>query len=360
MGLRFRKSIKIAPGLKINLNKKSISATVGTKGAHYTVNSNGKRTASVGIPGTGIYYTKSSGDQKSQTTANNDAGSSYSYSQSGGLEPNNNRDNKKWYQKTGWIIAWLILFFPVGLFLMWKYADWKKPVKGIISALFAFIIIGAALSPKQSLESAKLSADTSKAYDIKQEVQIKSTLTPSDYTVPDTAYKTSGGKMKISDGKIYFSADKAGTYEIWLDYEGIKSNKVGIKIEDKKAIAKKKAEEEAKRKAEEEAKKKAEEEARKKAEEEADKKAEEERIAAEKAAAEQAEQERIAAEQAAAEESRIANEQQAQSTEETVYWVSEGEVYHSSQNCRTLKRSSNIQSGTISESGKSRPCKVCH
>lgn len=30
MGLRFRKSIKIAPGVKINFNKKSISATVGT------------------------------------------------------------------------------------------------------------------------------------------------------------------------------------------------------------------------------------------------------------------------------------------------------------------------------------------
>ena len=328
MGLRFRKSIKIAPGLKVNLNKNSISATVGTKGAHYTVNSNGKRTASVGIPGTGIYYTKSSSDQKSQTATNNDAGNSYNYLQSGGLEPNNNRDNKKWYQKTGWIIAWLILFFPVGLFLMWKYADWKKPVKGIVSALFAFIIIGAALSPSQTLEDAKLSADTSKAYDIKQEVQIKSTLTPSDYAVPDNAYKMSGGKMKISDGKIYFSADEAGTYEIWLDYEGIKSNKIGIKIEDKKAIAKKKAEEE--------------------------------RIAAEKAAAEQADQERMAAEQAAAEESRIENEQQAQSTEGTVYWVSEGEVYHSSQNCRTLKHSSNIQSGTISESGKSRPCKVCH
>ena len=47
MGLRFRKSIKIAPGVKINFNKKSISATVGTRGAHYTVNSKGKRTASV-------------------------------------------------------------------------------------------------------------------------------------------------------------------------------------------------------------------------------------------------------------------------------------------------------------------------
>lgn len=60
MGLRFRKSIKIAPGIKINLNKDSVSTTVGTKGAHYTVNSKGKRTASVGIPGSGVSYTKTS------------------------------------------------------------------------------------------------------------------------------------------------------------------------------------------------------------------------------------------------------------------------------------------------------------
>lgn len=60
MGLRFRKSIKIAPGLKLNLNKKSVSVTAGTKGAHYTVSSTGKKTASVGIPGTGISYTETS------------------------------------------------------------------------------------------------------------------------------------------------------------------------------------------------------------------------------------------------------------------------------------------------------------
>lgn len=46
--------------------------------------------------------------------------------------------------------------------------------------------------------------------------------------------------------------------------------------------------------------------------------------------------------------------------EETVYWVSNGEVYHSTSDCSTLKRSKNIHSGTISQSGKSRPCKVCH
>jgi hypothetical protein len=56
MGLRFRKSFKIAPGVKLNVNKKSVGMTFGGKGAHYTVNSSGRRTTSIGVPGTGMYY----------------------------------------------------------------------------------------------------------------------------------------------------------------------------------------------------------------------------------------------------------------------------------------------------------------
>lgn len=67
MGLRFRKSIKLAPGVKLNLNKKSTGITVGGKGAHYTINSNGKKTASVGIPGTGISYSTSTGGGTSKS-----------------------------------------------------------------------------------------------------------------------------------------------------------------------------------------------------------------------------------------------------------------------------------------------------
>lgn len=52
--LRIRKSIKIAPGVKLNLNKKSASLSVGPKGAHYTVSSNGSRTKTVGLPGSGV------------------------------------------------------------------------------------------------------------------------------------------------------------------------------------------------------------------------------------------------------------------------------------------------------------------
>lgn len=61
MGLRYRKSIKIAPGIKLNINKNSIGLTAGVRGAHYTINSKGKRTATVGIPGTGLSYTSSTG-----------------------------------------------------------------------------------------------------------------------------------------------------------------------------------------------------------------------------------------------------------------------------------------------------------
>lgn len=65
MGLRFRKSFKVAPGVKVNLNKKSTSVTFGGKGVHKTYSSSGKKTTSVDIPGTGAYYTTSSGGRSS-------------------------------------------------------------------------------------------------------------------------------------------------------------------------------------------------------------------------------------------------------------------------------------------------------
>lgn len=57
MGLCFRKSISIFPGLKLNLSKSGVSITGGVKGLHKTVNlGTGKTTTTVGVPGTGVYY----------------------------------------------------------------------------------------------------------------------------------------------------------------------------------------------------------------------------------------------------------------------------------------------------------------
>ncbi|MBQ9610616.1 MAG: DUF4236 domain-containing protein [Lachnospiraceae bacterium] len=77
MGLRFRKSISVAPGVKVNVNKKSASVTVGKKGAHYTMSTSGKQTASVGLPGTGLSYSKSfGGKKKSNKSSSSKKGSS--------------------------------------------------------------------------------------------------------------------------------------------------------------------------------------------------------------------------------------------------------------------------------------------
>ena len=60
MGFKFRKSIKILPGIKLNVGKKGVGIGAGVKGARVSVNSSGRVTKSVGIPGTGISYVESS------------------------------------------------------------------------------------------------------------------------------------------------------------------------------------------------------------------------------------------------------------------------------------------------------------
>lgn len=58
MGFRFRKSIKLFPGFKINLTHKGISsASIGKSGASLNIGKKGMRT-SVCIPGTGLSYSK--------------------------------------------------------------------------------------------------------------------------------------------------------------------------------------------------------------------------------------------------------------------------------------------------------------
>ena len=53
MALRFRKSFKIAPGIRLNVSKSGLGMSAGVRGARVGINSRGTYT-SVGIPGTGI------------------------------------------------------------------------------------------------------------------------------------------------------------------------------------------------------------------------------------------------------------------------------------------------------------------
>ena len=55
MGFRFRKSVKIAPGIKVNLSKSGASVSLGRKGITTNVSQRGIRNT-YSIPGTGISY----------------------------------------------------------------------------------------------------------------------------------------------------------------------------------------------------------------------------------------------------------------------------------------------------------------
>lgn len=71
MGLRFRKSFKVAPGVRVNVGKKSVGVSVGGKGFRKSVNTSGRVTTSIGIPGTGLSYvdTKSMNSKKNKSSS---------------------------------------------------------------------------------------------------------------------------------------------------------------------------------------------------------------------------------------------------------------------------------------------------
>lgn len=62
MSFRMRKSIKVAPGVRLNVSKTGVGGSVGGRGARYSVHSSGRRTVTAGsgvVPG--AYYQKSVG-----------------------------------------------------------------------------------------------------------------------------------------------------------------------------------------------------------------------------------------------------------------------------------------------------------
>lgn len=64
MGLNFRKSISLGHGMKINLSKSGPSFSFGRTGMRQTISATGRSTTTVGIPGTGVYYTKQTNVKK--------------------------------------------------------------------------------------------------------------------------------------------------------------------------------------------------------------------------------------------------------------------------------------------------------
>lgn len=275
-------------------------------------------------------------------------------------------------------------FFITNIYMIIQAVKKKFRKKLLLPPLICFIlfIIGASLMPsstKVAIKTIQISLENQETeYDINQTIPVSISVEPSDADISDLTYISSAGKsdtFTFTDNKIE-TGTAEGSYEIYVKCGDIESNKLSITVVDVAArkAAQEQAELETQKQAEleaqEEAQKQAELEAQQKAQEEAQKQAELE--AQQKAQEEAQKQAELEAQQQAQEEAAAAQTQQntttyssdtsdsQQNTSGTVYWTPNGEVYHSTKDCPSLGRSKTILSGSISESGKSRPCKNCY
>lgn len=280
MGLRFRKSVKVAPGVKVNLNKKSSSVTFGTKGVHHTVSSSGKKTTSVGVPGTGLNYVSTSSGKQRKSKNSHSKAESYA-----DREESSNTLPKK------------ILSCFTCLLL------------GVLCVFLLFIALALIVGSSSELTGIDV-VWTATEYSINESTEVVISPVPDSADIDSlTLSENSIASLEYKDGKAIVTFNAAGSEELYFIADNdINSTPQLINVLNQDANA-----------------------------DEAAAQTEAERIAAEQAA--QAEAERIAAEQAAqAEAERIAAEQAAsqaqQQSQERMVWVSAtGSKYHRKPDC---------------------------
>ena len=154
MGLRFRKSVKICKGVKLNFGKTGASLTVGTKGLHHTVHTSGRKTTSVGIPGTGVSYVSTSGGGKRHSSQCETNASNI------GNTARPQKKRKTWL----WVLGWLFIF-PIPLtILILRNQKMNKVVKCAIIALawILYLIIALSCSSKDSATATQNSESAAK------------------------------------------------------------------------------------------------------------------------------------------------------------------------------------------------------
>lgn len=104
-------------------------------------------------------------------------------------------EKKKWYKSTWFTILTLIFIFPLGLFLMWKYMDWKRWVKILITVLIVIIAIA-------NLTNSAENEDEQKDDDKKQEHKQTDEKNKKEKNVKKKDVEKTGEKLEKSNVKI--------------------------------------------------------------------------------------------------------------------------------------------------------------
>lgn len=331
MGFRFRKSFKIAPGVRVNVGKKSVGISAGVKGARVSVNSKGRKTTTVGLPGTGLSYSKTEkiGGSKTKAASTSASDEPLDTITRPDLPPAQPQEEKKKNGCCGCLTYLVALAIVLALFNSCGGGD-KLDKQGSTADSSPTTTTSDA-QPEQMITSLTLDGEAPTEINVGDSYTLTYTIAPSDFLIDDSvAYATTSDNnvlsvtaeccVKPARVEVTLTGKAAGTANYTVRAADSDVQQTGqVTVHDRAAEAKAKAEQEA----------------------------------AEKAAAEKAAQEQAAAEAAAAQQA--AQEQAAAQQSETVYITPSGKRWHRSASCA----GKNARAVTMDQVGSRTPCQKC-
>lgn len=229
MGLRFRKSIKVGPA-RINLSKSGVGYSVGTKGFRVTKTAKGTVRTTASIPGTGISHVTETSSKKKNKSSDPNIPNNTNNSN----DPKNPKDRNGLF--IGLTIFFLFVFPPLGIFLLWKKTSWSKKVKTILTVVFVLYFI-----PYVNGVSGGLSDETIKEIQIadvgeletNEKNEVSYTITPSDLDLKNATLNAENADIAsfvLEGDTLYIETKSAGTTSLWLEKDGVESNKITVSV----------------------------------------------------------------------------------------------------------------------------------
>lgn len=321
MGFRFRKSFKIAPGVRVNVGKKSVGISAGVKGARVSVNSSGRKTTTVGLPGTGLSYSKTEKIGGSKTSIRSSS-SNNAQPIRPDLQPAQPQEEKKKKGCCGCAVYAFIALLIIGALgsCIGGTDDKDKQTDTANDGTQAAVIT-----------QLTQTSDAVTEIDLGSSQTLTYTVDPSDFAMTaDAVYATTSDSDVLAVSaeclsdparvEVTLTGKAAGTADYTVRAADSDVQQTGqVTVHDRAA-------------------EQAEAEAKAKAEQEAAEKAAQEQAAAEAAAAQQAAQEQAAAQQS-----------------ETVYITPSGKRWHRSASCA----GKNARAVTMDQVGSRTPCQKC-
>lgn len=132
MGIRFRKSIKLFPGVRLNFGSRGMSVSAGVRGARVTVGR--KTTVSAGIPGTGL--------SASATVGRSRAGGRAASAEGPGLDVPPARPSAFW----SGVRAGLAVLVVLQLLTVFAAMHWlERDLAGAVIGIATWVVIGVAI-----------------------------------------------------------------------------------------------------------------------------------------------------------------------------------------------------------------------